>query len=1641
MTLSIKKQYATNDWITTAEPVRDTMRTLQRDALCAYLLSRRKTLRPQDRSIHVANLILLLNHCLGMNLEGDQYTSDVSEAISTLRSLNGLQQRDMVDDEVWDVLEGRKYFINNAAIGSWYLIDVDMTPSVKTTRIVQANCSIQMLIQRTKLNLEEGMKLNDKMSQQWVWMKNYRLWEANRKIFLYPENWLEPELRDDKTPLFKEMESLLLQKDLDSETVDDVVRTYVCGLNEISNLEVVGNYYEESSIEKSSDSNVVNSGYGGYTTRYGGQGNSYSSDMEQGNNIHHVVARTFHHPHVYYYRCHHSVTGGRTFWTPWEKVDLDIASEVVLPVPFNNKLYLFWPTIVETEEDITITEDNTITVAKYDIKFSWSEYINGSWGAKRISKESLRFEINTWYFMNYMGLTRDNPYDLFNFRAQVYKDKIDIQTFVFNPYVDDDQNLKFDSYASMLGVLTFYFDNSSEIVQKTVESLSGRNEMDRYVPEGQQLRHNFLFNKNADELKYPVDRAEGPNLLGSVPDKFKIVHPFPPLFSPMFVPFFYQEKGKSYYFRPLVDNAIPHRPEGKQAGILKIDNFYHPVSIELFKKANGSTIDILLRRSTQASAKHDEPLGYAIIENSYARYIGLKWFESTYQPVNLINSTYPLPIIEFSNDSAFGVYNWELFFHLPILIADRLRRDFRHEDALRWFNYIFNPTNDAIQDDEEAYCWGLPSSARFWNFLPFFANRGAEESLYKMLSYRGSSNEDTQLGILVEEWKNNPFKPHLIARARIAAYQKSVVMKYLDNLISWGDSLFRVDTMESINEALQHYVYASEILGEKPKIIPPLHEVPGLTYTQLKEENLDRFSNAIIELENYIPPAPPVKVRLWRTRTTSSHYYNRYSYTTTRTVETVPYRSVQLMRMATAMHYFCIPKNDRLLGYWNTVEDRLFKIRHSLNIDGVKRDIPLFAPPIDPGLLARAVAAGVDIGSVIRDTQVAPSHYRYSVLMQKALELCNELKSFGSELLSIMEKKDAEHMALLRNSQEIELYKLISEVKNSSVKEAQKTLDGLKKSREITETRYNYYKNIQKISPLECAQFVTLSTAGVVNQVSQIMSMAAGMISLIPDLYIGVVSLSKTTGGEKIAGGLGMVASGLAQTANILDRKAGILGTQASYQRRWEEWKLQESLAKKELEQLDKQILGAEIRVQITELEVKNHDKQIEQAQALKEIMESKFTSEQLYQWMTEQLTITYNAMYDAAYRMAKKVERIYQYEIGTTTTSFINPEIWNSAKKGLLAGDRLMLSLRQMDVAYLENNKREFEITKAISLRSTDPLTLLRLRETGTCSFSISEELFDLDFPGHFFRRIKSVRITIPCITGPYTSICARLRITNNKVRVSSDLVNGAYTAGSEIAERRFVSNPVTITSIATGSAHMDSGMFELNFRDDRYLPFEGAGVISDWTLELPDELRQFDYQSISDVVIHISYTARESTNSAFKRAIKAHLMECMQNAVNMPNLISIKDSFTSQYMSILGGAPAVVPLTERFLHPFVADYVKTHENTPPVLRNARLFVILKEKMKGNPTFTISLYDQNDEPYEAETAREDYVDPTGLSPDFSGRIFKITYNNGDAIEGLPLGNWKFGRLQGIGSDKIENIYLYFDYPSMAEAIEPVMAH
>lgn len=100
---------------------------------------------------------------------------------------------------------------------------------------------------------------------------------------------------------------------------------------------------------------------------------------------------------------------------------------------------------------------------------------------------------------------------------------------------------------------------------------------------------------------------------------------------------------------------------------------------------------------------------------------------------------------------------------------------------------------------------------------------------------------------------------------------------------------------------------------------------------------------------------------------------------------------------------------------------------------------------------------------------------------------------------------------------------------------------------------------------------------------------------------------------------------------------------------------------------------------------------------------------------------------------------------------------------------------------------------------------------------------------------------------------------------------------------------------------------MFELNFRDERYLPFEGADVISQWSLKLfnDQEAQDFgkslghsDYGSISDVVLQIKYTAREDAGP-YKTGAIAHLRDYFREAGAAPSLrlFNLRQDFPNQW------------------------------------------------------------------------------------------------------------------------------------------------
>jgi hypothetical protein len=250
------------------------------------------------------------------------------------------------------------------------LIDPGTEPVVQTSRLRLAISSVQLFVQRCLLNLEKRVHPSAINAAHWQWMKRYRVWEANRKIFLFAENWLEPEFRDDKTHLFQEMEGALLQGDVSSELVEDAFFNYLKKLEELARLELVTMHLEEKPLDPAA-------------------------------NVLHVIGRTFNTPHKYFYRRY-----SRQMWTPWEPVEADIQGDHLAAVMWRDRLHLFWVTFMEkasanaspsSPTDSTpvaslslgslTTRINAIVAARLiDMQLNWVEYSHGQWQSRESSQ-------------------------------------------------------------------------------------------------------------------------------------------------------------------------------------------------------------------------------------------------------------------------------------------------------------------------------------------------------------------------------------------------------------------------------------------------------------------------------------------------------------------------------------------------------------------------------------------------------------------------------------------------------------------------------------------------------------------------------------------------------------------------------------------------------------------------------------------------------------------------------------------------------------------------------------------------------------------------------------------------------------------------------------------------------------------------------------------------------------------------------------------------------------------------------------------------------------------------------------------------------------------------------------------------------
>ncbi|KAL7917362.1 hypothetical protein ACQKWADRAFT_325904 [Trichoderma austrokoningii] len=1355
-----------------------------------------------------------------------------------------------------DKIKAKKIYDANGLF-EYFLIDVQMGTEQQTSRVQQAIATIQLYMQRCLLGLE------------WQWMQKFTLWHANRR----------PSLRDDKSEAFKAIEA----------AIADIVRQYIYGAHQVADLEFRGTY--------------------------------------------HLFARTRTAPYGYYYRAL-QVTGVRVSdpiysWHPWSKLEVEIptAGSYLVPTTYKGRLFLFMPQIMlktlpkrpsegsktceAYAKDIKVNDLGTQSY--WEIKMGWSESLNGVWSTKRVSSASLDIsgankpttktpgtdETETDAILKGIKSASQDVNDLpgissFRFwvRARQPKDYnkegqmvIDAETDILVIDVfrwvkgskESEYTLQTLGHFEMRGTHMVAIRETAPATSSTTRLTSptyfNKLHLSTKDSNWEKLQSNLSNFKEVDSVGETLKPDASQPLLALAPpikdDRQKLVWTMS-----------YNEYQCSGASGLVVERMTGSRVESYFGAPDRVaDGSFNP-AIKLAKDSRRMAYDtsqaLMEKCSTSGSIDEIFSVLTNVSEGNRSSAFGGRG-ASKYSELA----------------SPYSLYNWELGFHIVMLLVERLLSTQQFELGLQVANMVFDPWLQASQQEgtkapsttgasgnSSTTTKGVmtakqplkPAQETCWRFAPFKSSKmrtaGSMGKVVKELKAgKGTSNE-------VAEWLSNPFNAHSLARGRPVIYMRRLVRKYIELLIESGDELFRQSSLESIPLALQRYVQASHLFGSAPQSLPSPTKSTVKTYSQLFK-HVNDFSSAAVDLELTFP-----------------FFANISGSSAMGIVDQSPkYKGVLGMVRS---GYFSVPANPELAALRERIDLRLYQIRNSLDINGNKRRTPLFDPPVDPGQLVRSVALGSMSSSFAGSVDGPMPNYRFLFLLQKAFEMCNELKSLSDAYLTIKEKKDAENLSALRSSQDASTQLLALEIKKMQKEEAEKAIEILQETRESHVMRLKYYlaligqseskvpdskakwqdfqqaigtptKDEFVMSPEEYLEMNKTEEATFLRNIASGIERGCAILMALPNLSTNIqpmgMGASMKFDASNIAQSMQCIASAIQSESTQRSDEASRASRKGQLIRQLQERRLSANMAGRDIKNTDKQIESQRIKSNICDREIEMQNKQIADTSDVIAFMKSKYTNESLYAWMDASMRSLLYQTYVLTMDVAKSAEKAFLFERGPTSArdNLLASSYWDSGRNGAYAAQNLYLGLKRIETAYHKSKSHDYEISKDISLRQLDPWALLQLQETGHVNFSLPELLFDMDFPGHYCRRIKSVSVTIPCVHGPYTSVACMLRLLSHcyRLRQSSGSESTYYPPAQELdADARYSTDRVPISSVAISTANQDNGNFEATFSGERYGPFEGAGAISSWSLDLP-KLRQFDYRSISDIILHVKYTS----------------------------------------------------------------------------------------------------------------------------------------------------------------------------------------
>ncbi len=859
-----------------------------------------------------------------------------------------------------------------------------------------------------------------------------------------------------------------------------------------------------------------------------------------------------------------------------------------------------------------------------------------------------------------------------------------------------------------------------------------------------------------------------------------------------------------------------------------------------------------------------------------------------YELVKLLPDRIPI-----NYNSGFASYYWELFFHVPMLMAKLYRQQQNFKQAQAWLHHVYNPINPIFLP---MYAGLIKPIVTPFLFPPL--NSSLEDNLEEYLTDKD----------VLDVYHQHSFDPFRLAEVHRIAFKKYVVLQYIELLLDWGDYLYTQNTRETIANALIYYHLADELLGPKPH--PVISTTSADVFLDIKQ---------VKSLPATIPPAPA----LWLLQDSSQTWYlmgtdgkgkpvngslsslvgssaqpgtypdlasladflNQLNdLTLLLQDQTLQQQALQLTKLGLGISdkvlnaaqlltlgknpnagtpipheddeevivpipgdtpqqqtypynditgiYFKVPPNTQLTTLWDKLADRLYKIRHCESITGQYEQLPLLSPPISPEDLLHDQASGA-----VGQHKLVALPYRFSTVSAYAEKYVNDLIGLNARLLSALENKDASQLANLQVQYQ-------NTASNWQVNLAQMELDAIDVQMELLQAeldnanyQVDYYTQLIKLGLLpEEKSAERLNAAAIAPMgVGMASNLVAAIAAVAPEVN---APWSVSEGGVQISQAASFAAATSLTLAQILQASASLSAQMGADKRRSQEWQNQLTLAQNQSQQIQLKIADLNNQQQILQERLSMQQSELAYRQKVLDFYQSRFTSAQLYSWMSGQLTQYSQTTFAVAKVFVRYAELAMFRELAVSSqNSQVENIYWMAAQNGLSSGESLQNALRNIESQYLKDNARKLIAQAPISVKKAADIKDFKELSSKPITFQVN--LNDKN------ALLTSLTVNVLGLSGPYQDYHLLLQVKEggwgvNQMRISSGI--------------------------------NENGL--MRFQDDmnRYLPFEGLALDknSEWTLQVYNASSDdsMDYSKITDVILNIEYSVPAAAHPSLGRS-----------------------------------------------------------------------------------------------------------------------------------------------------------------------------